>query len=368
MKIAVIFIEATTYNDASIRKVYSGLGHEFRGIFLSKSKSSHDFGEPGGDLDCCTILEGGIGQKLFRLLSILRNGRYGLVVVNGYSGILELAAIQFCIITRTPFAIESDTQYTPVHNPIKAFAKRILLGLIFKKASGFAGGSRQTELFRRYGMPEERIHVMPMTVDVELFSSETQKLRKSRDELKARLGIPDEIVILYVGRLEECKGLDILCDAFVRIRSTRRDLSLVLVGRGEMERKLKEKYPLDGIMFAGYAKLPKLFEYYAVADIFVLPSSFEPWGLVINEAMASGLPVIVSDEVGATDDLIIHRQNGLVFKSCSAEGLFQCMKQLADNPVLRRKMGHESERIICGWNFDEYKERLMDFITQKDKE
>ena len=103
-------------------------------------------------------------------------------------------------------------------------------------------------------------------------------------------------------------------------------------------------------MFVGFQNQSALPALFAASDIFVLPSSDEPWGLVVNEAMASGLPVIVSDDVGAATDLVQGRGTGRTYPVGDVERLADCLSELLGSGELRRAMGRTAESVIADWS------------------
>jgi glycosyltransferase involved in cell wall biosynthesis len=102
----------------------------------------------------------------------------------------------------------------------------------------------------------------------------------------------------------------------------------------------------------GRLSAERVWEAYLLSDIFVLPSHFEPWGLVVNEAMASGLPVIAADCVGCVDDLVEQERTGFIVPAHSPQDLFAAMKTLALDPDLRRRMGVKAKRLIADWTLE----------------
>ena len=121
------------------------------------------------------------------------------------------------------------------------------------------------------------------------------------------------MVFLFVGRLESHKGVDCLIEAFRKLNVERSRARLVLVGDGALrEMVLTIAEANSSISYLGRLSGDDLWATYVSCDVLVLPSSFEPWGLVVNEAMAFGLPVIVTEEVGCVDDLVMDGHEGLV--------------------------------------------------------
>ena len=178
--------------------------------------------------------------------------------------------------------------------------------------------------------------------------------------LREKLGLaPGERVVLYLGRLEESKGVSILFDAFRRVTD---GAILVLAGDGRERSRLESlarELGISGrVRFAGYVPTEGTLPYYAMADIFVLPSigtacGKEPWGLVVNEAMNQGVPVIATDAVGAAaGGLVRNGVNGIVVPERDAVALANAIQVILDSPGLREEMSGSARRTIAEWTND----------------
>jgi glycosyltransferase involved in cell wall biosynthesis len=113
------------------------------------------------------------------------------------------------------------------------------------------------------------------------------------------------------------------------------------------------QHNLDNVYFLGFVNQSQLPKVYAVADIFVLPSVDEPWGLIINEVMCAGLPVIASAEIGAVPDLVHDGENGFTFEAGDIDMLQSHLETLCRDRLLRERMGKASREIISQWSYEE---------------
>src|SRR5262249_18764882 len=130
-------------------------------------------------------------------------------------------------------------------------------------------------------------------------------------------------------------------------------VSLVIAGDGSLGDWVKERAsPATGVYYLGRLPVAQVWDAYAISDIFVLPSHFEPWGLVVNEAMASGLPVVVTDRVGCVDDLVQGMECGLIVPAESPKELFAALKVLATDADMRRRMSAQAKRVILDWTLE----------------
>jgi glycosyltransferase involved in cell wall biosynthesis len=188
-------------------------------------------------------------------------------------------------------------------------------------------GKASFEYLTLLGADESKVCIVGNAVDNDFFADACAKNKNSSQAFKQKKGYPEKI-ILYVGRLVDEKGiLDLLKSFQLLIRSGHHQMGLVLIGSGEGEEKYRKfcnDQDIKNIFFEGFLHQEDLPAYYAASDVFVLPTHSEPWGLVINEAMASSLPVVCSDVSGAAYDLIKNAENGYTYKKGN-------IKELAKN-------------------------------------
>lgn len=180
--------------------------------------------------------------------------------------------------------------------------------------------------------------------------------KKEVENLKMGLNVGNKKVVLYVGRLERRKNADILIKAFYRLKQAQKDICLVIIGEGECRNEFQnlcnELNIEKNVLFLGRINNEDLPEYYSLCNLFVLPASDEPWGLVLNEAMQFGKPVIATDGVGAAYDLIKDGVNGFMVPEKDSDALYGAMKKVLSDSDLEKKMGKESKRIIEGFTYE----------------
>jgi glycosyltransferase involved in cell wall biosynthesis len=220
-----------------------------------------------------------------------------------------------------------------------------------------AYGTRAKEYLISLGAREEAIFFAYNTIDVAFFSEQSSSLSpQDLQQIKSKYGIEAEKVVLYVGQLIARKGVRYLLDAFAMLKQEDNTLGLAIVGYGPQEEELRELCLQNGIQdvyFCGYMDSAHLPEVYAAADLFVLPSTEEVWGLVLNEAMACGLPVISTNVAGASIDLIQNGVNGYIVDAGDASQLYEAMKKITADPERMREMGAKSKEIILsGFTLD----------------
>jgi glycosyltransferase involved in cell wall biosynthesis len=219
-------------------------------------------------------------------------------------------------------------------------------------------GTRNRDFYLQRGFPAERIGFMPYCVDNDHFRIKAQSadVYGLRAQLSLERGRP---VILYASKFMARKFPDQLLEAYLQLPEPRP--YLIYVGDGEMRGNLEEavqKHQLKNVRFAGFRNQGELPAFYALADIFVLPSINETWGLVVNEAMNAGCAIITTDQVGSAADLVRSDHNGFTIKACDISALTNALAAcLAEERF--RDMGMRSLEIIRGWGIQENLVGLM---------
>jgi glycosyltransferase involved in cell wall biosynthesis len=292
-----------------------------------------------------------LSAALALLERVLRN-RPEYLVIYGYTRLPQVMALGWCLLSGLPFAIAGDaTYYADKATGIRKFLKKCWLGVISRYTSAIITVGNASEMFwEAYGARSEKIFNAPFAVDNDFFAAESQKKQDAAAIFRQRKGWEGKPIFLYVGRLIKRKNVDLLIRAIQQLDE--QNVAAVIVGSGE-ERAALEKLAAGDprIHFAGGASQAELPFYYALADVLVLPASAEPWGLVVNEAMACGLAVITHWQCGAALDLVT-ADNGVLLRSFAVDELAAALKSIAaDEPKLRQMQQRSGEQ-IAGWSFD----------------
>ena len=285
-----------------------------------------------------------IAQALWKRLNLLNPA---VVLVPGDHPVAGLAAALWGKWKRRRTVLMTEsTEADHAFFPIKEACKALLIRFLFDWAVG--GGSSHLRYLERARFAAERVARFYDVVDNEFFNERSQAIR--RHSTAGNFDLPERY-FLYVGRLAEEKNVRGLIDAYLEYRLAGGRWSLVLVGDGPDRRVLERMagacgYGLD-IRFEGLRSTAELPQYYAFASCFVLPSTRDPWGLVANEAMAAGLPIIVSRACGCAEDLLMEGENGCGFDPDIPGDLAGCLSAVsaldADSLL---DMGCRSEQII----------------------
>lgn len=239
----------------------------------------------------------------------LSSGGFDVCIVNGWYLKAYLQAIVACRRLSIPVLLRGDSQRADLRPLwVRALKYPFYRALLNAVDGHLYVGAANRRYLRHYAVPESRLWFVPHSVDVERFAAAAERARQDGDvdALRKRLGLVDgEIVCLFVGRLIAEKRLQDFVNAIAAASRTRA-LTGLIVGSGPLQESLQAQTVAAGarILFAGFANQTLLPSFYAAAQMLVLPSESETWGLVANESLACGTPIIVSDRVGCASDLV----------------------------------------------------------------
>jgi glycosyltransferase involved in cell wall biosynthesis len=242
----------------------------------------------------------------------------------------------------------------------KEVLKRRIVSLF---SAALAGGQPQCAYLLALGMRADRVFDGYDVVDNDHFARQADAAREHAAEAREQLGLPARY-FLANGRFVEKKNLFRLFEGFARYRSAARAEAwdLVLLGDGELRPQLLDHVARLGLQEAvhlpGFRQYEELPAYYGLAEVFVHGSTTEPWGLVVNEAMAAGLPVLVSDRCGCAADLVVPGANGYTFDPLDPDELAGLMLRVAAPGCDRRGLARAGADIIAGWTTQRFAQNL----------
>jgi glycosyltransferase involved in cell wall biosynthesis len=287
------------------------------------------------------------------IAAALERARPDVVVVSGWSTFASQATIAWCRARKVPYVLVVESHD---EGPRPGWRRAIKGAVVPRVVGGSAGALVTGTLARRSmverGAPPERVRVFANTIDVEEFGRRADALLAQREELRAALGAgPDDVVVLTVARLVREKGHDVLVHAMAEAGDPR--LLLVLAGDGPERERLEDLARVRGVraVFAGDLEWEHIVEAYVAADLFALLSEREPWAVVVNEAAACGLPLLLSDRVGAAHDLLVEGENGMLVAAGDVDAAATALRRLAADPDLRRAYGARSRELARDWGY-----------------
>jgi glycosyltransferase involved in cell wall biosynthesis len=289
----------------------------------------------------------------------LRTGRYDAVWLHGYAHHAHLRACFTAKRHGMKVLLRGESHdKSSAHSAVVTLVKRQVLSRFFRHIDAFlAIGRANRDYYLNHGVPSGKVFLVPYAVDNERFqaSATADARNKVFAELDLTRGRP---VILFASKLQPKKRPWDLWEAFTRLSPDGLEEPLpylIFAGEGS-ERAGIEAAALrrrwTNVRFVGFQNQTQLPGYYAAADVLVLPSEREPWGLVVNEAMNAGTAVIVSDQVGAAADLVADGKNGYVVSTGDVNTLTDRLRRLASDSALVRSMGEQSLRRISRWSLE----------------
>jgi glycosyltransferase involved in cell wall biosynthesis len=282
-----------------------------------------------------------------RIRTQLQRERADALLVTGWQSRVLLQAAQAGRRLHLPVLVRGESNdLTP-----RPWWKRFVHLRLFRRFTHFlAIGKANRRFYVRAGVPEDRIFASPYGVDNARFAAAAETLRPNRNELRRSWNVAgDGCCVLFAGKFQEKKRPFDLLEALELARKSRSDLRLLMVGSGELDTALRERARERRlpVTFAGFLNQTEIPRAYAAADALVLPSDAgETWGLVVNEAMASGLPAIVSDKVGCREDLIEDGVTGFSFPLGAARALAACLTTVAEDPIRASAMGEAAKALV----------------------
>ncbi len=293
------------------------------------------------------------------------SGRYDVLWAHGYAHLTTWLAT-FGARTRGTRLLLRDAQNLIQPRPwSRRVLKRVAVRLLYRQAYGAYVGEEARRYFEHYGMPTERLFIARHCVDNRFFQEAGAALAERRDDVRRSFGIEDDApVFVFCGKFVEHKQPVELVEAFDRVRREH-PCWLLLVGDGELRPVLEELVAgrgTPGVRFAGFLNQTEIPAAYAAADVFVLPSSVEVWGMVVNEAMNFSLPLILSDKVGASADLLRPGWNGFSFPSGDVEALAEAMRSLAAGAAIRARFGARSRELVEEYSVERAADELIEAL------
>lgn len=295
------------------------------------------------------------------MTAALNSIRPDVVAIPGWSSRGALATLSWCNQHRIPNIVMSDS--TAYDEERKGWKEAIKSRVIRLHSAGLVGGKPHVDYLSALGMPRERIFTSYDVVDNPHFSLGADEARRNADHERTRLTLPPRF-FLASNRFIEKKNLPRLLDAYARYchQAGESAWKLVLLGDGPLKSQLQALIQQQNlspwVLMPGFKQYDELPAYYGLAGAFIQASTTEQWGLVVNEAMAAGLPVLVSNRCGCAPDLVEEGRNGYTFDPYDVEALAGLMRKIAADDCDREAMGQASREIIARWTPQTFAENL----------
>src|SRR5262245_32408079 len=273
----------------------------------------------------------------------IRDSRPDVVVVAGYSGLTNQAVMWWLKATRTPWVFYGEIPGYQKRGRLGAALRKIARWPAVRWSSGIAAvGSRAVDAYRALAPNGRPVANIPYFCDLSEFAA-VGRLPSSDPDRPLR--------ILYCGQLVHRKGVDLLVRAFTRLAEYA-NVRLKLVGDGELMPQLRANLPealRERVEFTGFLQVNELPAQFADSDVFVLPSRHDGWGVVVNQALAAGLPIVCSGAVGAAVDLVVPGENGMIVPAEDEDGLYRALAEFATDREKVERFAARSRALADNW-------------------
>jgi glycosyltransferase involved in cell wall biosynthesis len=303
------------------------------------------------------LKRGVIREKIpnFRILKYLIKHDFDILVLTNYAYATELIGFVYARLKKINYVIEEDGNRIKENEPkLIYFIKKWLIS----GASYYLSPSKNTDIFfEHYGADPSKITRYPFT-SVSMDDIPTDYYQKKKTN--------EKIVFLYVGRIIHLKGVDVLVNAFNKATESISNIELKIIGDSpdaEYLKKITESIKSD-IKIIDFMQTKELKLEYAKADVFVFPTRYDPWGLVINEAISMGLPIISSNNSKAAQELILHGTNGLLYEPEDVSELSKHILTLAMDSSIRSDMSNYNTEIAPNHTIEKMVEVHVDFFNK----
>jgi glycosyltransferase involved in cell wall biosynthesis len=287
----------------------------------------------------------------------LHASRPDVVVVSGWSTFAAQAAIAWARRRDIPVVLLVESHDLGPRARWRRAVKEAVVPRLVRRAAAFlAVGSAARDSLVRHGADPQSVRIFANTIDITGWEGRVSEARRNRSD--------EDVLVISVARLAPEKGLDTLIRAVAEAGVAR--LRLVVAGAGPERSALESLAARLGVRadFRGAVPRDALVDLYVEADIFALLSRHEPWGVVVNEAAATGLPLVLSDRVGAAHDLLRDGENGFVVRADDAAAAATALQRLADDPFLRQRMGERSRQLVRTWDYGPSVEGFVESVRE----
>lgn len=303
-----------------------------------------------------------ISRGIFRRLQ-LQDGRpaFDAIWVHGYASVNSLQAVLAANALGIPVLLRAESWLADrARTQWKLILKRAFFRILGKGVAGVLPIGTLNAKYWTYYLGSIPQFLMPYAVNNDYFAELASAAGTHEQELRTELNLlTGRPVIVFASKLQPRKHADHLLEAyqaFIQYLPIEETPYLVIVGDGEQRSSLEARtreLNLEGVRFAGFRNQSELPRFFQLADVFVLPSRHEPWGLIVNEAMASGCPVIVSSDVGCYPDLVSDGIEGCIFPVGDVPALANALRRVFASRGSAAQMGAHARERIQNWSYEE---------------
>jgi len=308
------------------------------------------------------------GIKNPSLIDKIRKYNPGVIIVYGWKHQSHFSVLKY-FHGKVPVIFRGDSTTLDDYSgfSLRSYFRFIFLQWVYRKVDFvLSPGTASDQYFLKSGLKQNQIIRAQHAIDNERFMYMSETEEKELLNLKSSLLIKENhVVFLFAGKFIDKKNPLLLVDAFGQLKKIENNVRLLLVGNGVLEKKIKERInrlPLQissAITLLPFQDQHQIKLLYRVSNVFVLSSKGpqETWGLSVNEALACGIPVIVSDKCGSSKDLVKHEENGLIFESDNCQDLIQKMEMMCNNDF-RNGLAAKATDSLKNYTYQSFKTAL----------
>ncbi len=290
---------------------------------------------------------------------------YDHIIIGVYSTFTAMYAIRYLRKKKIPYIISTDGGF--ISSNESNAKKKLKTKLIGGAAAWLSTCTMSDEYLIYYGADKDKIYRYPFTSIAARDIIPATLTSGEKDKIKQKLGIKGEKVLIGVGQLIPRKGWDILIEALAKLNNKSVE-TLIVGGEEDQLKELLKNYEIetipDNIRIISFMSKDDLFEYYRASDIFVLPTREDVWGLVVNEAMANGLPVISTNRCNAAIELIEDNVNGKIVATEDAESLKSAIDELLKNENCIETISKNNIHKIESYTYEEMGKRVYEILIR----
>tara|TARA_B100000989_G_scaffold198747_1_gene150180 strand:- start:697 stop:1839 length:1143 start_codon:yes stop_codon:yes gene_type:complete len=280
----------------------------------------------------------------------LKKNKYEAIIIFGWNNLLYLKSIYFGKKLGIKTILRVETNLETNISITKKILKYLILRILFKFIDAFLYiGSLNKYFYLKHGVPKSKLYYAPYFVDNNFF-----KKKNKHNYLSNKLKLKNKKFILFVGKLIDRKKPQHFINLAEEFKNIKQ-LHFLLIGDGHLKNFCKEyikKYNINNISMLGFQNQKNLKKIYQSSDLFVITSAYETWGLVINEAMASGLPILASNKCGSSKDLVLNGVTGYIYQYGNLKDLSRNFKKIQFNYKKKKLMKKNSKKIISNFTYD----------------
>ena len=298
------------------------------------------------------------------IIEILKKRKSDIIIIEQYATPSSVMAINYMYNHKIPFIISADSGFAEKNEKkIKYNFKR---SLISKASFWITGGKQSVDYLAHYGADPTRTKIFKFSPYSKKDQPDHPTTLEEKEELRKKLGIYEEKIIVSAGQQIHRKGFDVLLRAFADIRTSENTVGLYILGGNPNEecQTVIDEIGNANIHFPGKVSKEKLKEYYKASDIFAFPTRYDVWGYPVNEAMSFGLPVVTTYQCNAGLELINEGINGYLVESGDSITLGDKISKILENDDLRIRMGENNYIKSKEYNSETMAESVYRILTE----